>query len=110
MSDGYCMHGKYVGGIGIDWMCGMCEDGAVYLITGLPLWEVYTEDGLLGARRKFEDLNDGLLNLVADFPDNVFLSYREDDVAWGTEEDAREALEEGYTVVSPYKHDELVGT
>jgi hypothetical protein len=24
---GYCEHGKYVGGCGIDWMCGYCEDG-----------------------------------------------------------------------------------
>jgi hypothetical protein len=25
--DGYCEHGVYVGGSGIDWMCGYCEDG-----------------------------------------------------------------------------------
>ena len=24
---GRCPHGKYVGGCGIDWMCGMCEQG-----------------------------------------------------------------------------------
>jgi hypothetical protein len=24
---GYCKHGVYVGGIGIDWMCGQCENG-----------------------------------------------------------------------------------
>lgn len=24
---GYCPHGKYVGGCGIDWMCGACEMG-----------------------------------------------------------------------------------
>lgn len=24
---GYCIHGKYVGGIGIDWICQRCEDG-----------------------------------------------------------------------------------
>ncbi len=23
----YCMHGTYVGGCGIDYMCGACEDG-----------------------------------------------------------------------------------
>ena len=23
--DGYCVHGVYVGGCGIDWMCGRCE-------------------------------------------------------------------------------------
>ena len=23
--DGYCKHGIYVGGCGIDWMCGRCE-------------------------------------------------------------------------------------
>lgn len=25
--DGYCVHGVYVGGCGIDWMCGICESG-----------------------------------------------------------------------------------
>ena len=25
--DGYCKHGTYVAGSGIDWMCGACEDG-----------------------------------------------------------------------------------
>lgn len=25
--DGRCKHGVYVGGCGIDWMCGACEDG-----------------------------------------------------------------------------------
>lgn len=25
--DGYCEHGEYVGGCGVDWMCGLCEDG-----------------------------------------------------------------------------------
>ena len=25
--DGYCEHGKYVGGCGVDWMCRWCEDG-----------------------------------------------------------------------------------
>lgn len=24
---GYCQHGVYVGGCGIDWMCGKCESG-----------------------------------------------------------------------------------
>lgn len=24
--DGYCRHGAYVGGCGIDWMCGTCEN------------------------------------------------------------------------------------
>ena len=24
---GYCKHGTYVGGCGIDWMCGSCESG-----------------------------------------------------------------------------------
>lgn len=26
-ADGYCDHGVYVGGCGIDWMCQWCEDG-----------------------------------------------------------------------------------
>jgi hypothetical protein len=25
--DGYCEHGVYVGGCGVDWMCQWCEDG-----------------------------------------------------------------------------------
>lgn len=24
---GYCIHGKYVGGMGVDWICQDCEDG-----------------------------------------------------------------------------------
>ncbi len=27
---GYCVHGVYVGGCGIDWMCQLCEDGVSY--------------------------------------------------------------------------------
>lgn len=26
--EGHCRHGVYVGGCGIDWMCGPCEDGS----------------------------------------------------------------------------------
>lgn len=26
-NEGYCFHGTYVGGCGIDWMCGWCESG-----------------------------------------------------------------------------------
>lgn len=26
--EGHCRHGRYLGGCGIDWMCGPCEDGA----------------------------------------------------------------------------------
>lgn len=27
IEDGYCIHGMYVGGCGIDWICGACESG-----------------------------------------------------------------------------------
>lgn len=27
LPEGHCVHGVYVGGCGIDWMCGACEDG-----------------------------------------------------------------------------------
>jgi hypothetical protein len=27
---GYCVHGVYVGGCGIDWMCHYCENGVSY--------------------------------------------------------------------------------
>lgn len=27
MPEGYCVHGVYVGGCGVDWMCGRCEGG-----------------------------------------------------------------------------------
>jgi hypothetical protein len=27
-SEGHCRHGVYVGGCGVDWMCGPCEDGS----------------------------------------------------------------------------------
>lgn len=26
-NEGYCFHGTYVGGCGIDWICGYCESG-----------------------------------------------------------------------------------
>jgi hypothetical protein len=26
--EGHCRHGVYVGGCGVDWMCGACEDGS----------------------------------------------------------------------------------
>lgn len=26
--EGHCRHGRYVGGCGIDWMCGPCEEGS----------------------------------------------------------------------------------
>lgn len=35
---GYCRHGKYVGGCGVDWMCGPCEgdvSDAAWLVGGL---------------------------------------------------------------------------
>lgn len=31
--DGYCVHGVYVGGMGRDYLCGMCEAGAVHPAT-----------------------------------------------------------------------------
>lgn len=27
--EGYCQHGTYVGGCGVDWLCGACEAGEV---------------------------------------------------------------------------------
>lgn len=27
MDDGFCRHGVFTGGVGIDWICGACEDG-----------------------------------------------------------------------------------
>lgn len=36
--DGYCPHGTYVGGCGIDWMCQWCEDG----ISVAEMHRIYT--------------------------------------------------------------------
>jgi len=38
--NGYCIHGKYVGGIMTDWICGLCEEGRTELIE-LPKWDVF---------------------------------------------------------------------
>jgi hypothetical protein len=35
--EGYCPHGVYVGGIGVDWMCGRCEDGDPSVIPNYDL-------------------------------------------------------------------------
>lgn len=102
MSDrrGYCVHGKYVGGMGRDILCGRCEVGADYRILGLPKWEVRTYDGrLVQARRKFENLT--TLNLMEKYPDIFHLILTEEAV-WATREEALEALGEGYTVISPW--------
>lgn len=32
-ADGDCIHGVYVGGCGVDYMCGLCEGGADVLVT-----------------------------------------------------------------------------
>lgn len=39
-NEGYCFHGTYVGGCGIDWMCGYCESGE----QGSSPWD-YLEGG-----------------------------------------------------------------
>jgi len=36
--DGYCEHGRYVGGCGVDWMCQWCEDG----ISAKEVAEIYS--------------------------------------------------------------------
>jgi hypothetical protein len=41
-SQGVCPHGVYVGGCGIDWMCGYCEDGP-YEITQEAIWAAKTD-------------------------------------------------------------------
>jgi len=47
--DGYCPHGVYVGGVGVDWMCGPCEDGDTAVV------ETYgVSCGVHGASRVIE--------------------------------------------------------
>jgi hypothetical protein len=45
--DGYCEHGVYVGGCGIDWMCGYCENG----VTAAELAEAQAAEDVAEFRR-----------------------------------------------------------
>lgn len=41
--DGHCVHGVYVGGCGIDWMCGICESGEDLSVTEWAMANVRDE-------------------------------------------------------------------
>lgn len=105
--DGYCMHGVYVGGVGIDWMCHMCELGAVYIIEGVPVFDLRVTDALDSSWMKFravESIKDPILDLWEEYPDKFTMNFYTESV-WVTEEEAREAHEKwGYKVISPYEH------
>lgn len=47
---GYCRHGRYVGGMGIDWICQACEDGT-------------------SLHEEVDDYVDGLVTMVRDVLD-----------------------------------------
>ena len=49
--DGYCKHGVYVGGCGIDWMCGICESG----ITDEEYEAMCKEEALADRRKRWYD-------------------------------------------------------
>lgn len=43
--DNHCVHGAYVGGCGIDWMCGRCEMGdGPDILPELHAGETYAEE------------------------------------------------------------------
>lgn len=59
--NGYCRHGMYTGGIGIDHICGYCEDGANYPTTyAMVAW-------MKGER---------VLELVPDYDQRLIEAYR----------------------------------
>jgi hypothetical protein len=67
--DGYCIHGVYVGGSGIDWMCGICESGEDLTPTEWAMANV--RDSIRRSNRvRLEEMQCELLNMLED--DNSF--------------------------------------
>lgn len=63
-SDGYCPHGVYVGGCGIDWMCGACE-GESYSFTQQAYFEATNH--INNERRKaFKHAAEQVIDVLAD--------------------------------------------
>lgn len=108
MSDGYCKHGTYVGGIGVDWMCHKCEMGADYLILDAPIADIRLVKNMDSWMRfrSFESIKDTVLDLWEEYPD-LFTINTYTERVWVTEEEAYEALEEGLRVASPYRDDDF---
>lgn len=72
--DGYCKHGTYVGGCGIDWMCGPCESGYTnYEIAISRAWQ----ESRRVRKQAYDSLWDCLLKANADLWD------------WTTKEDQK---------------------
>jgi hypothetical protein len=46
--NGYCEHGWYVGGCGVDWMCPWCEDG----ISRQEFLQILKDDALYKIRNR----------------------------------------------------------
>ena len=55
LANGRCVHGVYVGGCGIDWMCGACESGEDYTSAELVAYSQAIAQ-VRAERRKAADL------------------------------------------------------
>lgn len=63
--DGYCIHGVYVGGCGIDWMCGRCESGEQLSPTEWAM-EIVREERRYAAANELRTMHERLLVLVGE--------------------------------------------
>lgn len=79
--NGYCRHGKYVGGCGIDWMCGLCEDGITlrqekdWALRRRPIWRIVLHGKPFDVKTFAEGA--GFLRMVKDDPGLVAGLYLE---------------------------------
>ena len=67
--EGYCEHGVYVGGCGIEWMCGHCENGVT--AEELAQWKAAHEASLprcevIGCQRSIGETHQRILHSIRD--------------------------------------------
>lgn len=78
---GYCKHGVYVGGCGIDWMCGECEFGddphwRDDYRWKRPWYEIRTASGLVVVERGVHGLSAArLMQMIAREQDSTVTKY-----------------------------------
>lgn len=109
----YCVHGTYIGyPLGPDYMCGACEDGATYLIVGVPMWRIDlipTEDSPSESWKKYrflESIPEHNWDFMEKYPERFILTLDKQDI-WATFEEAEEARADGYLVLNEYEYREL---
>lgn len=63
--DGYCIHGTWVGGCGIDWMCGRCESDQPLFATEWAM-EIVREERRYAIIRELNEMRERIEAVVGE--------------------------------------------